>query len=160
MVEQALGHRIKSTVERSYRRGDLFERRGVLMAAWDRYCNGELAAEVIELRGVNPVVARRFAQPLYTHFLARVIKIPAVQCHRGGVTEKNIAQFFFSEGRRPGAPGGTNFKWPLDPAGSVRGFLREDFVSDRALRVCDATSVGRGDRGLWQSSSQPSSMAS
>ena len=51
VVEQVLGHRIKSTVERSYRRGDLFERRRALMAAWDRFCNGELAAEVIELRG-------------------------------------------------------------------------------------------------------------
>jgi integrase len=50
VVEQALGHRIKSTVERSYRRGDLFERRRALMAVWDRYCNGEGVAEVIELR--------------------------------------------------------------------------------------------------------------
>ena len=50
VVEQALGHRIKSSVERSYRRGDLFERRRALMAAWDRYCGGEpAAAEVIEL---------------------------------------------------------------------------------------------------------------
>jgi len=49
VVEQALGHRIKSSVERSYRRGDLFERRRALMAAWDRYCNGEPVAEVIEL---------------------------------------------------------------------------------------------------------------
>jgi integrase len=50
VVEQALGHRIKSTVERSYRRGDLFERRRALMATWDRFCNGEAGAEVIELR--------------------------------------------------------------------------------------------------------------
>jgi integrase len=50
VVEQALGHRIKSIVERAYRRGDLFERRRALMAAWDRYCNGEAVAEVIELR--------------------------------------------------------------------------------------------------------------
>ena len=50
LVEQALGHRIKSSVERSYRRGDLFERRRALMAAWDRYCSGESVAEVIELR--------------------------------------------------------------------------------------------------------------
>jgi integrase len=50
VVEQVLGHRIKSTVERSYRRGDLFERRRALMAAWDRFCNGEAVAEVIELR--------------------------------------------------------------------------------------------------------------
>src|SRR5262245_4653934 len=49
VVEQALGHRIKSTVERSYRRGDLFERRRSLMAAWDRFCNGDAVAEVIEL---------------------------------------------------------------------------------------------------------------
>jgi integrase len=49
VIEQALGHRIKSSVERSYRRGDLFERRRELMAAWDRYCSGP-AAEVIELR--------------------------------------------------------------------------------------------------------------
>jgi integrase len=49
VVEQALGHRIKSTVERSYRRGDLFERRRALMAAWDRYCDGEAVAKVIEL---------------------------------------------------------------------------------------------------------------
>jgi integrase len=50
VVEQALGHRIKSTVERSYRRGDLFERRRALMTAWDRFCNGQGVAEVIELR--------------------------------------------------------------------------------------------------------------
>jgi integrase len=50
VVEQALGHRIKGTVERSYRRGDLFERRRALMAAWERFCNGEAGAEVIELR--------------------------------------------------------------------------------------------------------------
>jgi hypothetical protein len=50
VVEQALGHRIKSTVERSYRRGDLFERRRALMAAWDCYCSGGPAvAEVLEL---------------------------------------------------------------------------------------------------------------
>jgi integrase len=48
VVEQVLGHRIKSSVERSYRRGDLFERRRALMATWDRYCKGE-SAEVIEL---------------------------------------------------------------------------------------------------------------
>ena len=33
------------------RNGDLFERRRALMAAWDRYCNGEMAVDVIELRG-------------------------------------------------------------------------------------------------------------
>ena len=48
-VEQALGHRIKSSVERSYRRGDLFQRRRALMTAWDSYCNGEAVAQVSEL---------------------------------------------------------------------------------------------------------------
>src|SRR5262245_63059550 len=36
VVEQALGHRIKSTVERSYRRGVLFELWTPLMATWYR----------------------------------------------------------------------------------------------------------------------------
>jgi len=49
VVEQALGHRIKSTVERSYRHGDLFEHRRALMADWDRFCNGEAVARMIEL---------------------------------------------------------------------------------------------------------------
>ena len=47
VVEQALGHRIKSSVKRAYRRGDLFEKRGELMLDWERYCNG---GEVIQLR--------------------------------------------------------------------------------------------------------------
>jgi integrase len=44
VIEQALGHRIKSTVERSYRRGDLFTKRRGLMVAWDRYCSGPAVA--------------------------------------------------------------------------------------------------------------------
>ena len=121
VVEQALGHRIKSTVERSYRRGDLFERRRALMAAWDRYCNGEVAAEVIELRGLNPVATRRPAQPLYAVFLERVIKIQAVQRHRAAVTDDDTAGFF-TEGRRPGLSG--DFLWSLDaPSGFPWGPL-------------------------------------
>ena len=51
VVEQALGHRIKSSVERAYRRGDLFERRKVLMSDWETYCNGDPPTnEVIKLR--------------------------------------------------------------------------------------------------------------
>ncbi len=51
VVEQALGHRIKSSVERAYRRGDLFERRKFLMLDWERYCNGgEASSAVIQLR--------------------------------------------------------------------------------------------------------------
>jgi integrase len=51
VVEQALGHRIKSSVERAYRRGDLFERRRILMRDWESYCSGnDAAGEVIRLR--------------------------------------------------------------------------------------------------------------
>ena len=51
VIEQALGHRIKSSVERAYRRGDLFDRRKHLMADWEKYCNGdEASSAVIQLR--------------------------------------------------------------------------------------------------------------
>jgi integrase len=52
VVEQALGHRIKSSVERAYRRGDLLQRRKVLMADWESYCSGGAAGggEVLQLR--------------------------------------------------------------------------------------------------------------
>jgi integrase len=51
VIEQALGHRIKSSVERAYRRGDLFDRRRLLMLDWESYCNGgEASSEVIPLR--------------------------------------------------------------------------------------------------------------
>ena len=38
VVEMALAHAIGDDVEASYRRGDLFEKRRLLMTAWDRYC--------------------------------------------------------------------------------------------------------------------------
>jgi integrase len=50
VIEETLGHKIKSGTKRAYRRGDLFDKRQLLMVAWDRYCNGEPAAEVIALR--------------------------------------------------------------------------------------------------------------
>jgi hypothetical protein len=56
------------------------------------------------------VAARRSAQPLYWVYLARVIKIPAVQCHREAVTDDRMAQFF-SEGCRPDT---LDFQWFLD----------------------------------------------
>src|SRR6516225_3317486 len=40
VVEMALAHTIPSAVEASYRRGDLFEKRRELMAAWANYCMG------------------------------------------------------------------------------------------------------------------------
>jgi hypothetical protein len=59
---------------------------------------------------VNSVAARRSAQPLYWVYLARVINIPAVQCHREAVTDDREVQFF-SEGCRPDT---LDFQWFLD----------------------------------------------
>jgi hypothetical protein len=56
------------------------------------------------------VAARRSAQPLHWVYLARVINIPAVQCHREAVTDDRTAQFF-SEGCRPDT---LDFQWFLD----------------------------------------------
>jgi integrase len=38
VCEAALAHAVESKVEAAYRRGDLFEKRRLLMAAWARYC--------------------------------------------------------------------------------------------------------------------------
>jgi integrase len=37
VAEMALGHTVSDKVEAAYRRGDLFEKRRQLMAAWARY---------------------------------------------------------------------------------------------------------------------------
>ena len=37
-IELSLAHAVGSGVERSYRRGDLFEKRRILMQQWDRFC--------------------------------------------------------------------------------------------------------------------------
>jgi hypothetical protein len=59
------------------------------------------------------VAARRSAQQLYLVYLARVIKIQAVQCHQAAVTDDYTTQFlFFSAGCRPKLTG--NFRWSLD----------------------------------------------
>jgi integrase len=50
VVEQALGHRIKSSVERAYRRGDLFDRRKILMSDWEGFCFGPGEDKVVKLR--------------------------------------------------------------------------------------------------------------
>src|SRR5262249_51119589 len=52
VVEKALAHTISSAVEKSYRRGDLFEKRRGLMEAWSSYCSGEIC-EVIPLPAVR-----------------------------------------------------------------------------------------------------------
>jgi hypothetical protein len=59
---------------------------------------------------MNSMAARRSAQPLYWVYLAWVINIPPVQCHREAVTDDRTAQFF-SEGCRPNT---LDFQWSLD----------------------------------------------
>jgi integrase len=38
VAEMALAHSVGNAVEAAYRRGDLFEKRKLLMAKWSRYC--------------------------------------------------------------------------------------------------------------------------
>ena len=56
VVEQALAHAISSGVEAAYRRGDLFEKRRELMAAWANYCSkpGAASGAVVPLRQGAP----------------------------------------------------------------------------------------------------------
>lgn len=44
VAEMALAHALESKVEAAYRRGDLFEKRAGLMAAWANYCSAPLTA--------------------------------------------------------------------------------------------------------------------
>ncbi|NVK62037.1 MAG: integrase arm-type DNA-binding domain-containing protein [Rhodobacteraceae bacterium] len=50
VAETILGHTIGSTVERSYARSDLLDRRRPVMEAWARFVTGEESASVIPLR--------------------------------------------------------------------------------------------------------------
>jgi hypothetical protein len=59
------------------------------------------------------MAARRSEQLLYLVYLARVIKIEAVQCYREAVTDDYNTQFlFFAAGCRPKLTG--HFQWSLD----------------------------------------------
>lgn len=49
VAEKALAHKIKNKVEAAYRRGDLLEKRWVLMDAWADYLTKDPAAKVIDL---------------------------------------------------------------------------------------------------------------
>ena len=60
---------------------------------------------------MNSVAARKSPLPLYDVYLARVINIEAVQCHRAAVTDDHTAEFF-AMGRLPGVFG--DFQWSLD----------------------------------------------
>jgi integrase len=51
VVEMALAHAIGDAVEAAYRRGVLFEKRRMLMAAWDSYCQN--ASNVVPLPGAG-----------------------------------------------------------------------------------------------------------
>jgi integrase len=56
VVEMALGHAIGSKVEAAYRRGDLFDKRRRLMAAWGDYCasiRAPASNKVVPLRSAN-----------------------------------------------------------------------------------------------------------
>ena len=50
VCEQALGHAIASAVERAYRRGDLLQKRRLLMSAWATYCEHDHADVVTAMR--------------------------------------------------------------------------------------------------------------
>ena len=49
MAETALAHSVGTEVERAYRRGDMVEKRRVMMAAWGRFLRAEDAPKVIKL---------------------------------------------------------------------------------------------------------------
>src|SRR5271169_362151 len=64
VVEMALAHAIDDKTEAAYRRGDLFEKRRLLMEVWARYCaEGDLADNVLQLRnsGLNDTGEKRAA---------------------------------------------------------------------------------------------------
>ena len=46
VAEMALSHTIGNAVEAAYRRGDLFDKRVVLMSDWGKYCGTEISATV------------------------------------------------------------------------------------------------------------------
>jgi integrase len=50
VAEMALAHAIPSAVEAAYRRGDLFEKRARLMAAWAEFCEKTNSRTVVPLR--------------------------------------------------------------------------------------------------------------
>jgi integrase len=50
VIEFAMGHRVGGKVERSYNRGDLLQKRAVLMTAWANYCEPPTGGDVIQLR--------------------------------------------------------------------------------------------------------------
>ena len=54
VCEMALAHTITNKAEAAYRRGDLFEKRNKLMAAWAGYCSTPKAEKIVPLRKQAP----------------------------------------------------------------------------------------------------------
>jgi integrase len=50
MAEVALAHRVANVVEAAYRRGDMVEKRGRMMADWSGFMAGDCETKVVELR--------------------------------------------------------------------------------------------------------------
>ncbi len=59
VVEMALAHTIENKVEAAYRRGDLFQKRRLLMDDWATYCTTLPAEKVIKLEDRRPKQTRR-----------------------------------------------------------------------------------------------------
>jgi integrase len=56
VAEMALAHAIPDAVEAAYRRGDLFDKRKKLMAAWAEYCG---KVDTADAGKVVPITARK-----------------------------------------------------------------------------------------------------
>lgn len=52
VAEMALAHKIGHKVEAAYRRGDLFDKRAVLMADWAEYCGTPTTGNVVSIRAL------------------------------------------------------------------------------------------------------------
>lgn len=50
VAEMALAHTISNKVEAAYRRGDLFERRRVLLSDWEAFCQSKTYENVVDLK--------------------------------------------------------------------------------------------------------------
>jgi integrase len=56
-AEMALAHSISNATESAYRRGDMFEKRRALMAAWQSYCDGSAATGGDNVRPIQRLTA-------------------------------------------------------------------------------------------------------
>jgi integrase len=53
VVEMALAHTVGDKVEAAYRRGDLFEKRRLLMRTWADYCEAKFDDNIVQLQNAN-----------------------------------------------------------------------------------------------------------